>query len=636
MTAPAPPGPPAGGHRPEIDGLRALAIVPVVVHHAAPALLPGGFAGVDIFFVISGYLITAIILRELAEGRFTLLAFWERRARRIVPALAAMLIATLAAAWAVMTPEDFARFAKALVAASVFASNVHFAGGTGYFDGVEGALPLLHTWTLGVEEQFYLLFPLMVLAAWRWRRAAVLPMIATAGLASLALALLLAVWLAPRMPLAAFYLLPTRMWELMLGALCAALPRAPRANGRLAAGGVALVATGFAVIGPATPAPGPAFLLPTLGTALVLLFACGETRTGRALAWPPLAGLGLISFGLYLWHQPVLALAGYVHFGPLPPLVLVAAIALALALAAASWRWIEQPVRHRRMLERPALLAGVCAAALAVPLAAGALGFARVLLPASAAEAQLLGALRPAGADNTVIVPASGRPAFVLYGDSHSGQYLAAAEARLGTGALLSEAGCLAADGITNWHPATAKGRTCTAQVRKLIELIRERRISTLIWAQRWDRDLLDAASGAALGASSGSGEAALRAGLLRTIDRLPPGTRVILIGNAPTSAAGGAAVAQGWLRCRAWRNTACPESYPATLAEGRKVSAMLRALAASDPRITYVDAAAPLCPDGRCLLMQEGRLNHWDANHLASHAAARVIAAIPRAPILP
>jgi len=632
MTAPVPPGSPEGGHRPEIDGLRALAIAPVVLHHAAPSLLPGGFAGVDIFFVISGYLITAIVMRELAEGRFTLLAFWQRRVRRIVPALAAMLVATLAAAWAILTPEDFARFAKALVAASVFASNIHFAGGTGYFDGVEGALPLLHTWTLGVEEQFYLIFPLLVLAAWRWRRTAVLPLIAAAGLASVALAL----WMAPRMPLAAFYLLPTRMWELMLGALCAALPRAPRANGLLAAGGIVLIGAGFAVIGPATPAPGPVFLLPTLGTALVLLFASGETRTGRALASPPLAGLGLISFGLYLWHQPVLALAGYVHFGPLPPLALIAAVALSLALAAASWRWIEQPVRQRRMLARPAILAGVCAAALAVPLAAGALGYARVLLPASAAEAQRLGALRPEGAEDTVVVPASGTPAFLLYGDSHAGQYFAAAEARLGNGALLSEVGCLAADGITNWNPRTAKGRTCTAQARKLVELVRERRISTLIWAQRWDRDLLDAESGAALGACSASGEAALRAGLLRTIDRLPPGTRVILMGNAPTSAAGGAAVAQGWLRCRAWRNAACPQGYPASLAEGRKVSAMLRALAASDPRITYVDAAAPLCPGGRCLLMQEGRLNHWDANHLTPHAAARVIAGIPRAPILP
>lgn len=638
MTATLAPGHPAAGHRPEIDGLRALAIAPVVIHHAAPALLPGGFAGVDVFFVISGYLITGIVLRELAEGRFTLRAFWERRARRIIPALAAMLAATSLAAWAILTPEDFAEYAKALIGASLFASNIHFAQRTGYFDGVEGSLPLLHTWTLGVEEQFYLLFPLMLLAAWRWKRAAVLPLIAATGLASFALAL----WLAPRQPLLAFYLLPTRMWELMLGAACAALPFRPRPDGRLAAAGVALIVAGFAVIGPASLAPGLLFLLPTTGTALVLLFASPSVGAGELLAWRPLTLLGLISFGLYLWHQPVLALAHYVHFGPLPAGAVIAAVAVSTGLAALSWRWIEEPVRRRHWLARPALLAGVCAAALALPLAAGVAGRARVLLPQSGEEAQRLAGLRPRGALATLAVPESGPVGFVLYGDSHAGQYFSAATGRFGAGALLSENGCLAADGISNWREGSAKADICRAMPGKLAELVRARAIPTVIWAQRWDRVLFDTASGAEVGRSSAQGGPAMLAAMERTIARLPAGTRVILVGNSPTAWAAGDHMEGGWLRCDAYINHACAPAFPASQAEGRKINALLRDFAARHRGMVYIDAAAPFCEGGQCRIIQDGVLNYWDGSHMTRAAAGRVMALIDRAlvgksaPVLP
>ncbi len=620
------------GHRPEIDGLRAIAIAPVVVHHAAPALLPGGFAGVDVFFVISGFLITGIIAAELTEGRFSLWRFWERRLRRIVPALAAMLAATALAAWGILTPEDFAQFAKALVTASVFASNIHFARGTGYFDGAEGPLALLHTWTLGVEEQFYLLFPLMMLAAWRWNRCVVMPLVVLTGLASLALAL----WLAPQMPLAAFYLLPTRMWELMLGAACALLPRPSRSDGRLAAAGLALIVTGFAVIDPDAPAPGALFLLPTLGTALVLRFAGQDTQVGRALAVRPLVWLGLISFGLYLWHQPVLALAQYVHFGPLPPLLLTVAVLVSVLLAALSWRWIEQPVRQRHILARPALLVTACAAMLTLPLAAGALGTARQLLPHAGEEAQRLGGLRPKGALDNEVIPATGTLGFVLYGDSHAGQYFPAATGRLGLGALVSENGCLAADGIANRDRTTAKGRVCHALPDRLVTLVRDRGIGTVIWAQRWDRQLYDSATGKMLGRSSDTAAPTLLAAISRTMARLPAETRVILIGNSPTAWAAGPEMQEGWLRCRAFRNIPCPTSYPAALAEGREVNAMLRRFAARYPHVTYIDAAAPLCRAGRCLLVQDGTLNYWDGSHMTRTAAGRVVAQIDPALILP
>lgn len=624
MTAAALPGS-RSGYRPEIDGLRALAIAPVVLHHAAPALLPGGFAGVDVFFVISGYLICAIIAAELAEGRFSLWRFWERRVRRIVPALAAMLAATGLAAWAILTPEDFQQFAKGLLATAVFAANIQYARGTSYFAGYEGSQPLIHTWTLGVEEQFYLLFPLLMLALWRWRPAALLPVLGVIGAASLMLAL----WVAPRWPLAAFYLLPTRMWELVLGAGVALLPRPAAPDGRLAAAGLALILAGFAVIDPEASAPGLAFLLPTIGTALVLRYAGSETLAGRVLAARPLVGLGLISFGLYLWHQPLLALARYVHFGPLPVWALAAAIAAATGLAIMSYRWIEQPVRSRRWLARPVVLAGVCAAALALPLAAGGLGYLRLLLPQSGALAAQMDGLRPPSTSEDRIIPAAGPLNFVLYGDSHAGQYYDAALARFGPGAVLMKSDCLAADGLSDFPSGTATAAICHALPDDLVRLVGARKVGTVIWAQRWDQELFETGSDRPLGPGSGKAAPALMAAISRLIDRLPQGTRVILVGNSPTAWAAGPVMESGWLRCRAWRNATCPASYPARLAEGRTLNPRLRALAAADPRVTYVDAAAPLCQGGRCLVVQDGQLNYWDGSHMTVSAAARVLAQI-------
>ncbi|UYV15051.1 acyltransferase family protein [Porphyrobacter sp. ULC335] len=633
MTASARPGPLAIGHRPEIDGLRSLAIAPVVLHHTAPALLPGGFAGVDVFFVISGYLITAIILGEHAAGRFSLRAFWERRVRRIVPALAVMLWITMLCGWAIMTPEDFHQFAKALFAASVFASNIHFAGGVGYFGGVEGSLPLIHTWTLGVEEQFYLAFPLLLLAMWRWRDGKLmLPMMVLLGLASFALAL----WLAPRMPEAAFYSLPTRLWELMLGAVCAALPRTPRADGRLAALGIGLIIAAFVLIVPETPAPGPMFLLPTIGAALVLLFAGRETMAGQVLAFRPLTWLGLISFGVYLWHQPVLAFAHYMHFGPLPPVVMALCVSASIGLGWLSWRFIEEPVRRRQRLAHPGALLAVCAAALAVPLAVGAAGYTRTLLPHTAAEAQRVGGIIPDGAALRVAIPSEGSLGFVLYGDSHAVQYYAAAQARFGPGAVISEPSCLAAEGASNWPGTDGKGEVCNALKDTLLETVNARKVGTVIWAQRWERELFDSATDESLGNTEAKANPALLAAITRTIDRLPPGTRVILMGNSPTAWPAGPDMERGWLRCRAMRNATCRDSFPLAKAEGRKVSATLRALAARDPRITYIDPADTLCPGGRCLVMQDGQLNYWDHNHMTRRAAARVMGQIDTPLTLP
>jgi peptidoglycan/LPS O-acetylase OafA/YrhL len=621
-------------YRPEIDGLRAIAVGGVVAHHAGLAGLPGGFTGVDVFFVISGYLITGIIAGEMAAGRFSQLRFLERRIRRIVPALAVMLAVTAVAAWTLLTPADFRPFAQSLTASAVFGSNLLFARGSDYFDSEAGMQPLLHTWTLGVEEQFYLLFPLLLMACRRWRPQAMLPVVVVLGLASFMLALLMA----GRWPLLAFYLLPTRMWEFALGAACALLPAGrlahlsalPRVRGLLALIGLGLVISGFVLIRPETPAPGAMFLLPTLGTAMVILFAGPSDPAGRLLGLRPFVWLGLVSFGTYLWHQPVLTLGRYVWFGGLPPGATVALVAASIALGAASYHWLEQPVRQRRLLaERKALLL-VCAGSLAVSALAGVAGHLRALMPASTAEAMRFGGLQPPLPPSFVSVTPTEPPRYILYGDSHAIQYHHALTARFGESLLLTLPSCLAALEISNQLPGHPEGDACRAMPERLVALTNERRVRTIIWAQIWERTVFEGGSETPIAHGSKAAARALTAGLARLADRLPAGTRIILIGNSPAAWPAAPSMYDGWLRCRAFRNVDCPTSYPASKAQGIAINAALRALANRDTRFVFIDTHAALCPQRRCTVVEGGKLNYWDAHHLTRRGADRVVATIP------
>lgn len=336
-------------YRPEIDGLRAVAILPVVLFHARIPGFSGGFVGVDVFFVISGFLITSLIVSDLEQQRFSLVGFWERRARRILPALLTVAGFTLVTGWFLLLPADFARLGQSILAQSVFGSNVFFWQQSGYFGPLADELPLLHTWSLAVEEQFYLLFPVSMVVisrfAFRFRGLLVL----TFGVASLAIS----IWAVEQTPGAAFYLLPSRAWELAVGAWLALQKGHLRASDVIRQVvsflGIGLIAFSVVVIDPATPFPGIWALPPVLGTAAVI-WADGARLTfvGRLLAARPLVFVGLISYSLYLWHWPLFVFARYINSTPiLSSGWNLAVISFSFALAYMSWRLVETPFRKR-------------------------------------------------------------------------------------------------------------------------------------------------------------------------------------------------------------------------------------------------------------------------------------------------
>lgn len=333
-------------YRRDVDGLRAVAVIPVMLFHAGLPFFPGGFIGVDVFFVISGYLIGTLIQQDLQQNRFTLTRFYERRIRRILPALVTVMTACLPAAWLLMPPADLKDFAESLAAVSLFLSNLLFWSESGYFDTAAELKPLLHTWSLAVEEQFYLLFPLLLAGAHRYRRTGRW-LLAVLGMASLALAQ----WQVTRHPDAAFYLLPARFWELLAGVLAAFVllerpqPGTPALRQAGAAAGLLMIVSAVLLFSRDTPFPGLAALLPVAGSVLVILCAGPDNLTGRLLASRVPVGIGLISYSAYLWHQPLLAFSRFQEHAFSAELMGALLVVASLVLAWLSWRFIERPFR---------------------------------------------------------------------------------------------------------------------------------------------------------------------------------------------------------------------------------------------------------------------------------------------------
>ncbi|MEM9600337.1 MAG: acyltransferase family protein, partial [Pseudomonadota bacterium] len=344
-------------YRADINGLRSIAVMAVIVHHAGFAP-HGGFLGVDIFFVISGFLITGILLRDLDEERFSLKTFYNRRIRRILPALVFVGMCTLPFAWTLMSPEQFAHFGRTLIALPLFATNFIFWRESGYFEPDSAEIPLIHTWSLAVEEQFYVFFPLTLLLIWWLGRRLVLPFL----LLGLAGGLILAEYGVRHHPSAAFYLLPFRAWELLAGAVAAVLahrlgrtgevysglrPVPAHWNNALAGAGLTAVTISLIVFLPESGSPGYKVAPLVAGTVLILLFTTPGTLVYRLLALRGMVGIGVISYSAYLWHQPLFAFARIASFEPPSAAMMLALIVLTLGLAWLSWWLIEEPFRRR-------------------------------------------------------------------------------------------------------------------------------------------------------------------------------------------------------------------------------------------------------------------------------------------------
>lgn len=324
-----------------------MAVVPVVLFHAGTPLFRGGFVGVDVFFVISGHLITSLILGEIKDQRFRVLDFYQRRIRRIFPALYAVLIFCMAAGALLYTPNDLQRLGQAAAATTLFLSNVLFWKQTGYFGVSFEQVPLLHTWSLAVEEQFYLVFPFYLLLIRKLKPVSAQAVTLALCLGSLLLSIL---WLVSY-PRASFFLAPSRFWELLVGALLAMnfAPPVGKAGWHTMAGlaGLFMIAAAVVFFSEDTPFPGITAVLPVLGAACVIWSGANSSNiVCRTLSGKWLVSVGKISYSIYLWHFPLLAFAAYLNLGRLTPALTGEVLVCTLGLSIISWRWIEQPFRR--------------------------------------------------------------------------------------------------------------------------------------------------------------------------------------------------------------------------------------------------------------------------------------------------
>jgi len=447
---------------PDIDGLRAIAVLGVVLYHAGLGV-PGGYVGVDIFFVISGFLITGLIIKDLEKGTFSMLGFWERRARRIFPALAVMVIACLIAGYFLLLPFGYLVLAQSAISQAVFSSNIQFWRTTGYFNPSAEENPLLHTWSLSVEEQFYLFVPLIIAGLFAWKRKKLLmPSI----LLGIVLSISLSVYWLRVDPTGAFYLLPSRAWELGMGSLVAlAKPmRSQILRLLLGLGGLSGILATYWLYDSRTLFPGLAALPPVMGSASIIWSGIkgddGSTQSHahRVLAWGPLVWIGLLSYSLYLWHWPFFAFHRYLLSQNPSSLLSIFYVILALILSILSLKFVETPFRNRKLCPTRAQILGfTIAATILVVSLSGLIYLKRGLpqrIPESALKYDRVQGNQPFATKDKQDLPSGlrvqklgfeGAPAkTLLWGDSHAEVLLGVMDSackELGVGAIAATKG---------------------------------------------------------------------------------------------------------------------------------------------------------------------------------------------------
>ncbi len=646
-------------YRRDIDGLRAVAVLVVVLCHAGLPGFAGGFVGVDVFFVISGYLICGILARELGAGTFSLAGFYERRVRRILPPLFAVIAACFALGWFLLPPPAYLDLARSAIPAALFWSNLHFRSeGSDYFAPAAEFQPLLHTWSLAVEEQFYIAVPLALWLAWRIDRRLLAPAAAAATLASFAWS----VRMVDATPTGAFYAIQSRAWELGVGAVLAlggarvTLPR--RAAEVLAGLGLCAIIYAVATYDGSTPFPGVAALAPVLGAAALIWAGRGHaTFPTRLLSLPPLVWVGLISYALYLWHWPALVLARHLTAAFEPPLIAtVLAIAASTLLAWASTRLVEAPLRRRgaqAVLGRNAMFAGSASAAIAIVATASLVirsdgawsraPDAREMVEQATTRTALEERCRAnwrATRTACRFGAAGEMPQVLLWGDSHAASLLP------GLDLLLRERGVTGAAAVTTACPAIPGYRRsrhgedldCAVQNAAALRLLAQRpdAYRTVILSSRWVSHMTQVNGPAEPGThdplvSTESGQAIPqeRAGvvveevLTQLVDSITAtGRQVVIVGGIPEQAHD---VPQLYLASR-FGGLARFEPRPLTTVRQREapVDAILQRLAMR-PDVTLIDTAALLC-ESECPLMAGGHLLYRDSNHLSTFASRRLV----------
>ena len=630
-------------HNRAIDGLRAVAIVPVVIGHAAAQWMPGGYLGVDIFFVISGFLLTTLIVEQSAHGTFRLGDFYKRRMLRIMPALVVTVAATLIAGAVLLSPLELRELGKATAATAVFGSNILFWRQSGYFDPVAGQNPLVHTWSLAVEEQFYLLAPLLSLLAARHRRGLFAALLALAAL-SLAYA-----WHTSRIvPSTWFFFTLNRVWEIAAGSLFAlarlhaparAVPRSlAEATGALS---LLAIAASMALFDAFTHHPGPITLVPVLSTGVLLVGARRDTAANRLLALPPLVWIGLISYSLYLWHQPMLAYARLAAVAPLTDAQLLAVLAVSVLAGWLSARFVERPFRRYDRFTRAQAFALFFGASAAM-FAGGAALYLADGVPQrfSAARRAMVASPRIAP-----LPPAPG-PAVVFWGDSHAQMYFWAAQKLLASSpravTLEHLGGCPPIPGFDNQWRDSGPLR-CSAHNAAVLRRLEALPAGTIVvLAARWSNyfnsrpgvdengEAQSLASRAiyprrfrgwrpyAIEREVGDALSATLARLVRS------GKQVVVLRPAPIQRHEGGKVAYRM------RDAAALDALGVPAAQSRTAQAFAnrlidRALIAN-PRVSAVEPADVLCRGGRCHYVLGGHLLYVDNNHLTTWGAALVM----------
>lgn len=631
--------------RPEVEGLRAVAVLAVVLYHFNPAWMPGGFVGVDIFFVISGFVITRSLMNDNADGRLHLLRFYDRRIRRIFPALLAMIAVVLVAAWWLLPPGDYEAAARSGVFAAGSAANIFFWLNTGYFDAGAETMPLLHTWSLGVEEQFYIVWPLIIWAVTRFVRRASLT--ATILLTLGAISLALCVFLTGVDQKAAFYLAPMRAWEFCFGAVICFLPRfAPRVHQVAGLTGAAIIGATLAFATNAIPFPGWLALLPVLGSAL--LIAGGEaTLAGRFLSLPPVRFFGRISYSLYLWHWPVLVCwAYYATPGERSLMETVVLLAVILALSCVSFFLIETPARRASWPPVRMVAAGLIAALLvAIPAFAVATAGG---IPERIPEAvRPLGELRAMSTWNCDLLPSKvgTRPRDfcilgdpwgdtlvhgLLWGDSHAQHLAPIVDAALkgsGQSYLLWTDRCppfLDDETVKRWYPSEPSFSADCAYARYRLGtwLAGHSDVDRIVMAGAWSGFALQLYTGDDLSTvgDDKAGFSLMRAGLLAMMSSFAEiGRRVAVIGEIPRPGFDVPACALrnggGLLRepC-ARRMDILP--VPSAQSGVGLANAMLESVAV-ETGVPLLIPARTFCSSAGCPLQLNGEVLYRDGNHL-------------------